>query len=167
MGRSESVRTAEDAARGSGGQAGSGTVPTERAAGQDAAVPAQERRGAVHRPRSGTYGLNVMAAILFNFMDRLPHRLNVASMTRMGLRMSVGTVHNILCRTGMQMEPSSREILERIRGAHVLHVDETSLSLNGALVWLWIFLHPETGDAYYAIRRSRGGDVLGEMLRKS
>ena len=107
--RSESIRTAEDAARGSCDQAKPGTVPTERAAGQ-------ERRGSVYRPRSGTYGLNVIAAILFNFMDRLPHRLNVASMAWMGLRLSVGTVHNILCRTGMQLEPSSREILERIRG---------------------------------------------------
>ena len=165
--RSESVRTAEDAARGSCDQAKPGTAPTERAAGQDAAVPGQERRGSVHRPRSGTYGLNVIAAILFNFMGRLPHRLNAVSMARMGLRMSVGTVHNILCRTRMRLEPSSREILERIRGAHVLHVDETSLSLNGSLVWLWIFLNPETGDAYYAIRRSRGGGVLDEMLGKS
>ena len=50
----------------------------------------QERR-IVHIPRSGTYGLNVLAAILFNFMDRLPNRLNVASMGRIGLRISAGT----------------------------------------------------------------------------
>ena len=134
----------------------------EREAGKGAAV--QERQDVVHMPRSGTYGLNILAAILFNFMDRLPHRLNVASMGRIGLRISVGTVHNILYRIGMGLEPSSREILERIRKAYVLHIDETSLSLNGKLVWIWIFFNPETGDAYYAIRRSRGGDVLREVL---
>ena len=89
---------------------------------------------------------------------------NVASMGRIGLRISVGTVHNILYRIGTGLEPSSREILERIRKAYVLHIDETSLSLNGKLVWIWIFFNPETGDVYYTIRRSRGGDVLAEVL---
>ena len=73
-------------------------------AGKGAAV--QERQDVVHTPRSGTYGLNILAAILFNFMDRLPYRLNVASMGRIGLRISVGTVHNILYRIGMGLEPS-------------------------------------------------------------
>ena len=86
---------------------------------------ARGRKDPVHRPRSGTYGLNVIAAILFNFMDRLPHRLNVAAMGRIGLRMSVGTVHNILYRIGMGLDPPGREILERIREARVLNVDET------------------------------------------
>ena len=140
-------------------------APQERAAVQQDAV--QERRSVVHIPRSGTYGLNVLAAILFNFMDRLPNRLNVASTGRIGLRISTGTVHNILYRIGMDLDPPSRQILKRIREAYVLHVDETSVSLNGKLAWIWIFLNPETGDAYYVIRRSRGGDVLREVLGKS
>ena len=53
--------------------AGSGREP-EPSGGRQATV--QERPEIVHIPRSGTYGLNVPAAILFNFMDRLPHRLN-------------------------------------------------------------------------------------------
>ena len=155
--RSRNVRRAEDVRRVAAAQAGLG-----RKAGKEAA--AQERQDVVHIPRSGTYGLNILAAILFNFMDRLPHRLNVASMGRIGLRISVGTVHNILYRIGMGLEPSSREILERVRKAYVLHIDETSLFLNGKLVWIWIFFNPETGDVYYAIRRSRDGDILAEVL---
>ena len=140
-------------------------APRERAAVQRDAV--QGRRSVVHIPRSGTYGLNVLAAILFNFMDRLPNRLNVASMGRIGLRISTGTVHNILYRIGTDLDPPSRQILKRIREAYVLHVDETSISLNDKLAWIWIFLNPETDDAYYVIRRSRGGDVLREALGKS
>ena len=140
-------------------------APRERAAVRRDAV--QGRRSVVHIPRSGTYGLNVLAAILFNFMDRLPNRLNVASMGRIGLRISTGTVHNILYRIGTNLDPPSRQILKRIREAYVLHVDETSISLNGKLAWIWIFLNPETDDAYYVIRRSRGGDVLREALGKS
>ena len=162
----ETVRRVEDAGRMTGRQPDTAEqAPRERAAVRRDAV--QERRSVVHIPRSGTCGLNVLAAILFNFMDRLPNRLNVASMGRIGLRISTGTVHNILYRIGTDLDPPSRQILKRIREAYVLHVDETSISLNGKLAWIWIFLNPETGDAYYVIRRSRGGDVLREVLGKS
>ena len=115
--RSRIVRRARDTGRYGGRElertavedAGSGREP-EPSGGRQVTV--QERPGIVHIPRSGTYGLNVLAAILFNFMDRLPHRLNVASMGRIGLRISVGTVHNILYRIGMGLNQPSREILE-------------------------------------------------------
>ena len=115
--RSRIVRRARDTGRYDGRElertavedAGSGREP-EPSGGRQVTV--QERPGIVHIPRSGTYGLNVLAAILFNFMDRLPHRLNVASMGRIGLRISIGTVHNILYRIGMGLNQPSREILE-------------------------------------------------------
>ena len=162
----KTVRRAEGAGRMTGRQPDTAEqAPRERAAVRRDAV--QGRRSVVHIPRSGTYGLNVLAAILFNFMDRLPNRLNVVSMGRIGLRISTETVHNILYRIGMDLDPPSRQILKRIREVYVLHVDETSISLNGKLAWIWIFLNPETDDAYYVIRRSRGGDVLREALGKS
>ena len=162
----KTARRAEDAGRMTGRQPDTAEqIPRERATVRRDAV--QGRRSVVHIPRSGTYGLNVLAAILFNFMDRLPNRLNVASMGRIGLRISTGTVHNILYRIGTDLDPPSRQILKRIREAYVLHVDKTSISLNGKLAWIWIFLNPETDDAYYVIRRSRGGDILREALGKS
>ena len=174
--RSMAVRRAKDAGRCDGREPepsqpertameDAGSCEPEPSGGRQATV--QGRPEIVHIPPSGTYGLSVLAAILFNFMNRLPHRLNVASMGRIGLRISVGTVHNILYRIGMGLDPPSREILEWIRKAYVLHIDETSISLNGKLVWIWIFLNPETGDAYYAIWRSRGGNVLREVLGSS
>ena len=104
--RSRTTRRAGDTGRYDGREpertavedAGSGREP-EPSGGRQATV--QERPEIVHIPRSGTYSLNVLAAVLFNFMDRLPHRLNVASMGRIGLRISVGTVHNILYRIGI------------------------------------------------------------------
>ena len=174
--RSMTVRRAKDTGRCGGRESepsqpertameDAGSCEPEPSGGRQATV--QGRPEIVHIPRSGTYGLNVLAAILFNFMDKLPHRLNVASMGRIGLRISVGTVHNILYRIGMGLDLPSREILERIRKAYVLHIDETSISLNGKLAWIWIFLNPETGDVYYTIRRSRGGNVLREVLGSS
>ena len=51
-----------------------------------------------------------------------------------------------------------------LRTARILHVDETSFSLNGKLVWVWVFFDPETGNTAFVLRDSRGRDVLNEVL---
>ena len=43
-------------------------------------------------------------------------------------------------------------------------MDETSYSVNGKLQWIWTILNPQNGETYYAIRSSRGADVLKELL---
>ena len=115
-------------------------------------------------PRGGSYGRNVVATVVHNFLDRLTGRLNAASMGRHGIAMSTGTIHNILSGTGSSLGEPAMGVRDRIRRARLLHVDETSVSLNGRKVWIWIFLDPETGDAYYAIRPSRGPGVVHEVL---
>ena len=115
-------------------------------------------------PKEGSYGKNVVCTVVNNFLDRLPGRLNAASMGRHGIDMSTGAIHNVLFRTGMSLGEPSREVRARIRKARLLHIDETSISLNGTKVWIWIFLNPETGDTYYLIRPSRGPGVVREVL---
>ena len=94
----------------------------------------------------------------------MPHRMSAKSLRRHLTRMSHGTIHNILCMTGTNLDAPARQILDLIRLARVLHVDETSLSLNGKLVWVWIFFDPETGNTLFVIRPSRGGNVLREVI---
>ena len=115
-------------------------------------------------PKRGSYGRNVVATVVHNFLDRLTGRLNAASMGRHGIAMSTGTIHNILSGTGSSLGEPALEVRDRIRRARLLHVDETSVSLNGRKVWIWVFLDPETGDAYYTIRPSRGPGVVREVL---
>ena len=115
-------------------------------------------------PKRGNYGMNVILKIVENFLQRMPHRMSARSLRRHLTRMSHGTVHNILCMTGTNLDAPVRQILDLIRLARVLHVDETSLSLNGKLVWVWIFFDPETGNTLFVIRPSRGGDVLREVI---
>ena len=115
-------------------------------------------------PKRGNYGMNVILKIAENFLQRMPHRMSAKSLRRHLTRMSHGTVHNILCMTGTNLDAPARQILDLIRLARVLHVDETSLSLNGKLVWVWIFFDPETGNTLFVIRPSRGGDVLREVI---
>ena len=94
----------------------------------------------------------------------MPHRINAAEIMRYGIPMAAGTVHNILSRTGKNMGTKALHIMELIRASNLLHVDETSLSLNGKNVWVWIFFNPHTEDTLYVIRKSRGKDVIGEVL---
>ena len=54
--------------------------------------------------------------------------------------------------------------MEIIRNATILHIDETSIRLNGKTIWIWIFFDPMTGATFYAIRPSRGRKVLKEIL---
>ena len=115
-------------------------------------------------PRGGSYGRNVVATVVHNFLDRLPGRLNADSMGRHGIAVSTGTIHNILSGTGSSLGEPALEVRDRIRKARLLHVDEMSVSLNGRNVWIWIFLNPETGDVYYTIRPSRGPEVIREVL---
>ena len=115
-------------------------------------------------PKRGNYGMNVILKIAENFLQRMPHRMSAKSLRRHLTRMSHGTVHNILCMTGTNLDAPARQILDLIRLARVLHVDETSLSLNGKLVWVWIFFDPETGNTLFVIRPSRGGNVLREVI---
>ena len=118
-------------------------------------------------PKRGEYGLGVLLATVMSFMDRLPFRLNSAAWARCGVDMSSGTVHNILYSTGMNLTGATADILRRIRKAYILHADETSISRNGIKVWIWIFRNPETGESYFVIRPSRGGDVVDEVLGKN
>ena len=115
-------------------------------------------------PKRGNYGMNVILKVAENFLQRMPHRMSARSLRRHLTRMSHGTVHNILCMTGTNLDAPARQILDLIRLARVLHVDETSLSLNGKLAWVWIFFDPETGNTLFVIRPSRGGNVLREVI---
>ncbi len=100
-------------------------------------------------PKGGSYGRHVVGTVVHNFLDRLPGRLNAASMDRHGVKMSTGAIHNVLSRTGLFLGEPALEVRARIRKARLLHIDETYISLNGTKVWIWIFLNPETGDTYY------------------
>jgi hypothetical protein len=49
-----------------------------------------------------------------------------------------------------------------VRQAQVVHSDETSWWVGGTGWWLWVFTNKET--TLYLIGRSRGRDLLHEVL---
>ena len=115
-------------------------------------------------PSEGDLGKCAVSEIVGNFADRMPHRKNAERMAHAGLSVAASTTNNVLRRVGFKLEGSVAAILAILACAHVLHVDETSYRVNGKTVWVWIFLDPATGCALYVMRKSRGRDVLKEIL---
>ena len=54
------------------------------------------------------------------------------------------------------------EILENVRNTLILFVDETGWRVNGSPWWLWVFGTKEA--AYFAVDKSRGGNVVLRIL---
>lgn len=59
-------------------------------------------------------------------------------------------------------EEEYRALVERIRRAKIIYVDETGFSVGGVNYWLWIFTTPN--ETLAVIRHSRGKKVLREIL---
>ena len=55
-------------------------------------------------------------------------------------------------------------ILNRVRNAPILYVDETSIKVQGERHWIWAFTTPS--ETFIVIRKSRGMKVLMEVLTR-
>ena len=114
-------------------------------------------------PKKGEYSRNIVAEVASQYVDRIPIKRISRNMSR-HVKMSVGTTWAIMCRLGLNLGIPAWKIVEIIRNATILHIDETSIRLNGKTIWIWIFFDPMTGATFYAIRPSRGRKVLKEIL---
>ena len=117
-------------------------------------------------PHEGKFGNNVIAqATLMRYEDRLPHRKIQDALKRMhGLALSPATIFDLTRRAGEAVRPEYDAILERIRGAPILYVDETGIHVQGENHWIWTFTTPS--ETFFVIRKSRGTNVLIEVLTR-
>ena len=117
-------------------------------------------------PHEGKFGNNVIAqATLMRYEDRLPHRKIQDTLKRIhGLALSPATIFDLTRRAGEAVRPEYDAILERIRGAPILYVDETGIHVQGEKHWIWTFTTPS--ETFFVIRKSRGTSVLIEVLTR-
>lgn len=115
-------------------------------------------------PEAGMFGTNVLAlASLMKHKWRIPYRMACDAMQIMyGLTLSAATVLDLNRRVSDALEPEYERIKENIRNADIVYSDETSAPMNGDNRWNWAFSTPT--DVLFAIRDSRSGDVLDEIL---
>jgi len=117
-------------------------------------------------PSEGRFGYNAIAqTTLLKYKDRLPHRKIRDTLRRVyGLNISPATILDLTRRAADAVQSQYDSILNRIRDASVLYVDETSIDVQGKKHWIWVFTTPS--ETFVVIRMSRGMKVLKEVLTR-
>jgi transposase len=117
-------------------------------------------------PNEGIFGNNTIAqTTLLKYEDRLPHRkIQDALRRQYGLNISPATILDLTRRAADAVQSEYETILNRIRKALVLYVDETSIDVQGKKHWIWVFTTPS--ETFVVIRNSRGMKVLKEVLTR-
>jgi transposase len=117
-------------------------------------------------PPDGVFGKNALIqTTLMKFEERLPFKkISQQMKSQFNLPMTPASVLEITRRVSEHLRPEYESILERVRHAKIVNVDETGEKVDGVNHWLWVFT-TET-DTFFAIRKSRGKKVLDEVLGK-
>ena len=117
-------------------------------------------------PGEGMFGNNTIAQVaLLKYGDRLPYRKIKDALKRIyGLAISPATILDLTRRAADAVASEYDVILNRIRNAQVLYVDETSIDVQGKTHWIWAFTTP--AETFVVIRKSRGIKVLLEVLTR-
>lgn len=115
-------------------------------------------------PPDGRFGKNVyVQTTLMKFKDRMPfEKVREALERTYGLTISTATVLELTKRVSDWLRPEYEVILERVRAAPVVYVDETGEKEDGKKRWLWAFV--TSTETLAVIRKSRGKKVLEEIL---
>jgi len=115
-------------------------------------------------PSEGRFGNNLIAqTTLLKYDSRLPHRRIQHTLKQVyDLNISPATILDLTRRASDAVQFQYHAILKRIRDASVLYVDETSIDVQGKLHWIWTFNTPK--ETFFVIRKSRGMNVLLEVL---
>jgi transposase len=117
-------------------------------------------------PHNGKFGNNTIAqATLLRYEERLPHRKIQGTLKRLhGLIISPATIFDLTRRAAEAVQSEYDAILNKIRGAPILYVDETGIHVQGEKYWIWTFTTPS--ETFFVIRKSRGTKVLIEVLTR-
>jgi hypothetical protein len=79
--------------------------------------------------------------------------------TWFGVALSIGTIDRCIREVGVACEPLVEELLEEVRGAGVIHADETPWKQGTLGLWLWVVVTtttaPSSTSAAAVTRRSR------------
>ena len=102
-------------------------------------------------------------ALLFKYVHGLPfNKIQTAFQQLGGLYVSEGGLAQALQRMARWLQVETRELVEAIRSAPAVHVDETGWKITGQGHWLWAFVAERL--AYYRIDPSRGSLVPKGVL---
>lgn len=116
-------------------------------------------------PQIGYFGIYLLVYItMLKFHLRgVLRRIQDFLLYSNNFEISIKGIHDILLRVGNVCKIEYDKTILKIRNAEWVHIDETGIKVNGINYWLWIFRTNEN-DILVVIRRSRGGNVVEEIL---
>lgn len=116
-------------------------------------------------PMVGGLGIRLMTKItLLRFQLRgVLRRIQEFLWSHWGFGLSATGVNDVLLRVGNAFQSRYEQLLWKIRTARYVYIDETGMRVLGQNWWLWVF-RTDTDDVLVVIRKSRGRDVLMEIL---
>lgn len=117
-------------------------------------------------PKEGRFGINTLTHVtMLKYYGRMPHR-RIAELleSQFKLRVVPATILDATRRVADALRKEYDKLLARVRKSTWVHVDETSIKVDGMQWWSWAFVTKD--DTLTAVRRSRGKKVLDEVLGK-
>lgn len=117
-------------------------------------------------PPEGVFGKNALIqTTLMKFEQRLPfEKISQQLESQFGLPMTAASAFDVTRRVSEYLRPEYDAIVEQIRTAKVVYVDETGEKVDGKKHWLWVFTTKT--HTLFVISKSRGKKVLEEVLGK-
>lgn len=118
-------------------------------------------------PNEGNFGPNLLVYItmLKYHMRGTIRKIEEFLEYKDDFKISTKGVLDALNRVGMVCKKEYDQLLQKIRQAKWVHIDETGIHVNGEKWWLWIF-RTNTDDVLIVIEPSRGRIVVDEILGK-
>ena len=110
------------------------------------------------------FSRNIVAlAMYLRFVHAVSYkRLSRLMLDVFGLSISEGALDAAFRRGKTLFDADVAAILARLRRARVICSDETGVRIDGRGCWNWVFQNAEV--AIHVVRRSRGADVVAEVL---
>jgi transposase len=110
------------------------------------------------------FSLSIVAVAMYlRFVHAVSYRrLSRLLLDLFGLSISEGALDAAFHRSKPQFDADVAAILARLRRARVIYSDETGVRIDGRGCWNWVFQNSDV--VIHVVRRSRGADVVGEVL---
>jgi transposase len=113
-----------------------------------------------------SYGVNLHAVVSYlSTVQHIPYkRLTETVKDFYGIKISQGTVSNILKRMRKLSQPDYEAIRQTIEKSSIVGADETGCQINGKLHWMWVFQNALV--TYIFQHSSRGKAAIDEHFPK-
>ena len=112
------------------------------------------------------YGANVVAYVLYNIIEIHIPQFKLSRIIQKMFRYPLAqpTINHIIQRSGIKYRCTYDEIKERLSHGHLIHADETHVSVKGKDSYVWVFTSME--DVIYIWSETREGSTATDFLKE-